>query len=151
MSTTRAPALDVVADIIDTHHDRVWGRLPLRGPMAARIDRERGHPGKLTHLIARLHDLLFDHLDREDRVLLAVACNHPSLEVGPRAARLHEEHAVLITLLDELRAEVGGDFRTPTATGPTARMLCTELASLEQHLREQIKLEDVLLCARLGS
>lgn len=149
MSTSRTAALGVVADIIETHHDHVWGRLPFLGPMAARIDRERGHGGRLTDLIGRLHDVLFDHLDREDRVLLAIACDHATPDVGPRAARLHDEHVVVIALLDELRAEVGGDFRAPNASGPTARLLCAELASLEQHLRAQIELEEAVLGAHL--
>jgi iron-sulfur cluster repair protein YtfE (RIC family) len=119
--------------------------------MAARIDQEKGHTGRLILLISRLHDLLFRHLHREDRVLLAIASDQLSPELAQCAARLHQEHVVVLELLDELRAELGGDFRVPATASATARMLGAELTDLEEHLRTQIALEDSLLASTTNS
>jgi iron-sulfur cluster repair protein YtfE (RIC family) len=139
MSTTSAR----VAEIIATHHDHVWARLPFLGPMAARIERERGpaRGGRLRRLIGELHALLFAHLDREDRVLIAIARSG----AGRGASRLHAEHAVVVDLLDRIRGEVGGGFRPGPDAGPTERLLCAELSELDDHLREQIRLEEAVI------
>jgi iron-sulfur cluster repair protein YtfE (RIC family) len=134
-------ALDRVAHILSTHHDHVWGRLPFLGPMAVRVDRERGAPGRLSRLITQLRDLLFSHLDREDRVLLAIAADPTAPGLAAPAARLRDEHAVVTRLLDELHAEVGD---APGA-GPTERALRAELRELDAHLRAQIGLEEAFL------
>jgi iron-sulfur cluster repair protein YtfE (RIC family) len=143
MSTTTAR----VAEIIATHHDHVWGRLPFLAPMAARVERERGpaRGGRLRRLIGELHALLFAHLDREDRVLLAIAHSAAAPEVHGRASRLHEEHAVVVDLLDRIRGEVGGGFHPGPDAGPTERLLCSELSELDDHLREQIRLEEAVI------
>jgi iron-sulfur cluster repair protein YtfE (RIC family) len=143
MSTTSAR----VAEIIATHHDHVWARLPFLGPMAARLERERGSArgGSLRRLIADLHALLFSHLDREDRVLLAIARSPAAPEMRGRVSRLHDEHAVVVELLDRIRGEVGGAFRPGPDAGPTERLLCTELSELDDHLREQIRLEEAVI------
>jgi iron-sulfur cluster repair protein YtfE (RIC family) len=141
---------DRVAYIIATHHDHVWGRLPFLGPMAARVERERGSPpgSRLGSLIAALHDLLFAHLDREDRVLLAIASDVHAPDLADRAVRLHAEHGIVRDLLDQIRAEVGGDFRPVSDAGPTERVLRAELGDLDDHLREQIELEEQVIEAR---
>lgn len=147
MTADRA-ALDRVADILATHADHVWGRLPFLAPMAARCDRERGAGGsRLTSLIRELRDLLFGHLDREDRVLLAIANRDPSPELVRRADRLRAEHATVAGLLDQIGTELGDG--AVDAVGPTEQALRAEFRDLEQHLRDQIRLEDDLIAHAL--
>ena len=144
MPTDRA-ALERVAHVIATHHDHVWGRLPFLAPMAARVDCDRAPEVRLAPLVTALHDLLFAHLDREDRVLLAIANDQRPADLPARAARLHDEHRVASELLDRIRAGLGDSYAASDAAGPTERALRAELADLDAHLRAQIQLEEALL------
>ena len=134
--------LDRVAHVLATHHDHVWGRLPFLAPMAVRVDRERPDHARLTPLITALHDLLFSHLEREDRVLLAIANDERSPDLSARAARLRDEHALARDLLDCIRTRLAA---APTTAGPTERALRSELADLDTHLREQIRIEETVI------
>ncbi len=136
MSSDR-PALHLVADVLEIHHDHVWARLPFLGPMAARLDRHR-----LSALIVTLRDLLFSHLDREDRVLISIANDEQSPELARRSARLRAEHETVTELLGLIQTEMDA---APDHDGPTERTLRAELQDLGEHLRAQILIEDTLL------
>jgi iron-sulfur cluster repair protein YtfE (RIC family) len=136
-----------VAGILEEHHDPLWRRLTTLGPLAARVERERGDARalRLRWLVGDLGTLLVSHLHHEDRELLAIADGHPSDEA---AARLRAEHDRIKDVLGRIRSEIGdADYAPAADAGPRERELCAELRELDRRLAQQMLLEELVMVA----
>ncbi len=126
------------------HHDYVWARLPFVVPMAIAAARRRGDRAtqELARLVRLLQPLLLDHLDREEAMLV----DRPATSVPARIREgMHADHLAVCSVIDQIRAAAGSDYRARDGAEPTERALYLELARLDDHVRAQIAIEEHLM------
>lgn len=137
-------------------HDYIWASLPFLVPMAAKLSKECCGPGSaacacLGEIVAELRGLLLDHLAREERTLEAISWNPDAGFIRACVAEMHAEHVMVQELLERVRAAAGLGREPRDGACPTERALLRALAALDQHVREQIWIEDEVLGPRLAS
>lgn len=128
--------------VIASSHDYVWARLPFLVPMAVKLARtgRDARLDELAHLLADLELLLLGHLGREEAELDARGAVGTLLR-----ARMHTEHAAVISQLAAIRTIVGDDYRARDDADATERALFDELARLDLLVQRQIELEEQLM------
>lgn len=143
MSTVLAPP-SLLDHAVMNHHDYVWARLPFVVPMAiAAARRQRnGTAQELARLVRVLQPLLLDHLDREEAILVDQSA--ASLTARIREV-MHADHLAVRTIIDQIRAAAGSDYRAREGAESIERTLYLELARLDDHVRAQIALEEHLM------
>lgn len=152
MSRRAPPANDEIAV---EGHEYMWARLPFLVPMAAKIGRTccRTGPecGQLAQLVDRLHSLALHHLDREERLLARLSASRDDRLTIDALARLSTEHHQLLQLLGRVCAAAGLPEAPADDACPTVHAFHHELRSLDQHLRDQIRIEDEILGSRVAA
>jgi len=143
MITELAPPT-LLDDAVMNHHDYVWARLPFVVPMAITVARRRGDGAahELERLVRVLQPLLLDHLDREEALLV----DRSTASVTARIREgMHADHLAVSTVIDQIRAAAGREYRPREGAESTERALYRELAQLDVHVRTQIAIEEHLM------
>jgi regulator of cell morphogenesis and NO signaling len=145
--------LQLIAHIVDQHHEYLRRTLPLVELLAGRVAEAHAERRpcleELRFVLRELRILLESHLEREEAVLF------PLLLGGARARQrvrdelswMREEHLHLGDALHTLRA-LGDRFVPPAWACATYRALLSELEGMDLDTREHVHLENNVLAPR---
>src|SRR3954463_2140483 len=146
----------VLTQTLCRHHDLVHSALPFLGPLVAKVARVHGdHDPRLVevHRVFRgLQELLDEHLQREDEVLLRLI-GSPSADPSHLKAEIdsaRREHDELGAVFRRIRA-LCNEYSAPDWACTSYRRMLSELRAVEDELVGQIQLEDGTLFPRLVS
>lgn len=163
---TRATVADLVAHILEAHHDWLKREMPRISTLAEKVHRVHGglHPE-----LARIHQVyellrgdMEPHLGKEERILFPAALElertgHATLPCHPGAgsfslqgpmAQMEVEHVSVGGMLDELK-ELTRGFAPPEEACNTWRALYDALRELDANTRAHVHLENEVLHRRL--
>lgn len=134
-------------------HDYIWACLPFLVPMAAKLAKACCGSGpecaRLGEIVAELRAVLLDHLAHEERTLSAMSTQRDPAFTRACLAEMHREHALIKELLERARAAAGLPGVASADACPTERAFLSQLTFLDDHVREQIWVEDQVLARRL--
>lgn len=147
------PPAELVAHIVNTHHQFLKDEIPRVLAMAARVAQVHGgHTPSLVKVLEvyqRMAEELASHLMKEEQMLFPAIVRLAGGEAsvmpldGPIACMLHE-HDDAGADLEELRALTNGFVPPPEACN-TYRALFAGLAEMETDLHRHIHLENAVL------
>jgi regulator of cell morphogenesis and NO signaling len=150
---SHAGADELVAHIVDDHHDRLREELPRISALLDKVVRAHGQERpelvELAQVFATLRGELEQHTDAEEQVLFP-ACRalaggtRPETGIAAEIARLEREHAHAGELLEQMASLTGG-FDAAGARCNTHRATLDALRELTADLHEHIHEENNIL------
>lgn len=148
----QAPLPELVAYIIDHHHQPLEDELTRLQAIAARVLKVHGpkDPERLAELyetVVALETDLVPHLRKEEDVLFPLIVAARPLQAGEAVQALRLEHDGVATLLLRAR-ELTDHYVPPDHACMTWRALFNGLAELEADLKRHIHLENNILFPR---
>lgn len=148
----QAPLTELVAYIVDHHHQPLADELSRLKAMAARVLQVHGakDPERLAdlyHTVVALEADLLPHLQKEEDVLFPWICTGRPLDAGEAVQALQLEHDSVAVLLRRAR-DLTDDHTPPEGACMTWRALYNGLAELEADLKRHIHLENNILFPR---
>ena len=148
----QAPLPELVAYIVDHHHQPLADELTRLQAMAARVLKVHGpkDPERLAELyetVLALETDLIPHLRKEEDVLFPLIIAGRPLDAGEAVQALRLEHDGVATLLTRAR-ELTDHYVPPDHACMTWRALFNGLSELEVDLKRHIHLENNILFPR---
>jgi regulator of cell morphogenesis and NO signaling len=155
-------SLDFLVDyIINNHHEFTRSKLPEIGRYAKKVAEVHGerHPelNKIYYEFTMLHTEIFNHLDKEERILFpyikqlveaekkGTKPEKPEFgEVANPIAMMEEEHDEAGTSMAKIR-RLSNNFTPPEDACTTYRLLYENLEGFEKDLHKHVHLENNIL------